>query len=290
MVIESNMDGVEVFIDGKSVGVVNKGTALRQQGMVPGAHTIQGVRMGYEPDGPREETVYPGQATTVLIRIMIPRRSPQPAKKTDAKSGPPSPPQHQSELVDQELGRLHAGRILYNPPREMQVAVPTRIQVRIAAMLSDDARSRRQIEETLQRGLERPGLASQPLPYVSTTMKVRLTGAQDEFDIRLQSDEEQLVQSTQPTEWSWTVTPRKAGKRRLHLAAVAVVKVAGTEKVKNFPVYDTDINVRVNVTDFLSQHWKELAGLASASGLTGWLAAKLHRRRGRPRRKKKQRL
>jgi tetratricopeptide (TPR) repeat protein len=30
--------------------------------------------MGYEPDGPREEIVYPGQETTVKIMILIPRR------------------------------------------------------------------------------------------------------------------------------------------------------------------------------------------------------------------------
>jgi hypothetical protein len=31
----------------------------------------KGVRMGYEPDGPREETVYPGRETPVSIKIMI---------------------------------------------------------------------------------------------------------------------------------------------------------------------------------------------------------------------------
>jgi tetratricopeptide (TPR) repeat protein len=73
LVIESNMDGVEVFVDGKSQGVVNKGKPLRLPGINPGVHVIQGVRMGYEPDGPREETVYPGQETTVTLRIVIPR-------------------------------------------------------------------------------------------------------------------------------------------------------------------------------------------------------------------------
>jgi len=73
LVIESNMDGVEVFVDGKSQGVVNKGKPLRLPGIQPGVHVIQGVRMGYEPDGPREETVYPGQETTVTLRIVIPR-------------------------------------------------------------------------------------------------------------------------------------------------------------------------------------------------------------------------
>ena len=30
--------------------------------------------MGYEPDGPREEMVYPGQEATISIKIVIPRR------------------------------------------------------------------------------------------------------------------------------------------------------------------------------------------------------------------------
>ena len=74
LVIETNMDGVEVFVDGKSDGVVNKGVPLKLQGLRPGAHTLKGVKMGYEPDGPRDEMVYPGQETTVSIKILIPRR------------------------------------------------------------------------------------------------------------------------------------------------------------------------------------------------------------------------
>jgi tetratricopeptide (TPR) repeat protein len=68
------MDGVEVFLDGRSIGVVSKGAPVRLPGLLPGAHTIKGVKMGYEPDGPREEVVYPGQEATVTIKIVIPRR------------------------------------------------------------------------------------------------------------------------------------------------------------------------------------------------------------------------
>jgi hypothetical protein len=35
LIFESNMDGVEVFLDGKSVGVVNKGKALTLPGLAP---------------------------------------------------------------------------------------------------------------------------------------------------------------------------------------------------------------------------------------------------------------
>ncbi len=73
-VFESNMDGVEVFIDNKSHGVISKSKPLTVPGLPPGEHTIKAVRQGYEPDGPRQETVYPGQDTTVSIKILIPRR------------------------------------------------------------------------------------------------------------------------------------------------------------------------------------------------------------------------
>ena len=74
MVLEANLDDVEVFVDGKSEGVLKKGTPLRLPGLTPGPHTVRGVKMGYEDDGPREETVYPGQEVSVSLRITIIRR------------------------------------------------------------------------------------------------------------------------------------------------------------------------------------------------------------------------
>jgi len=74
LVFETNMDATEVFVDGVSRGVIGKSTPLRLPGLRPGNHTIQGVHIGYEPDGPREEMVYPGRDATVTIKIVIPRR------------------------------------------------------------------------------------------------------------------------------------------------------------------------------------------------------------------------
>lgn len=76
LVFESNMDNVEVFLDGNSIGIVNKNKPLSMPGLTPGTHTIKGVRMGYEADGPHDEVVYPGRDTTVSIRILIPRHRP----------------------------------------------------------------------------------------------------------------------------------------------------------------------------------------------------------------------
>ena len=79
LVVQSNMDNTELWLDGKRIGIVTKAAALRLPGLTPGSHTIKGVHMGYEPDGPREEMVYPGQETTVNLRILIPRQRNQTA-------------------------------------------------------------------------------------------------------------------------------------------------------------------------------------------------------------------
>ncbi len=74
LVFETNIDGVELFVDGISRGVLTKSAPLRLPGLKTGNHTIQGVKTGYEPDGPRDEMVYPGQESTVSIKILIARR------------------------------------------------------------------------------------------------------------------------------------------------------------------------------------------------------------------------
>lgn len=81
LAITVNMDGVEVFVDGKSVGIVAKGKPFLLPGLAPGQHTVKGVHQGFEPDGPREETVYPGTESTVNIKILIARRRGKPAEE-----------------------------------------------------------------------------------------------------------------------------------------------------------------------------------------------------------------
>ena len=68
------MDDVEVWLDGKSQGIFKKGVAQHFPGLTPGPHTVMGAHQGYEPDGPREEQIYPGQETTVAVRILIAQR------------------------------------------------------------------------------------------------------------------------------------------------------------------------------------------------------------------------
>ena len=75
LLFETNMNDVEVFVDGVSKGVISKGQPpLVVDGLPIGVHTVKGVRMGFEPDGPRPQTVYPGDPQTVTLKFLFPRR------------------------------------------------------------------------------------------------------------------------------------------------------------------------------------------------------------------------
>jgi len=79
LAVTANMDGVEFFLDGKSVGMVNREKVLSLPGISPGLHQVLGALRGYDPDGPREVNVYPGRTTTVNLRLQYVKR---PHKKT----------------------------------------------------------------------------------------------------------------------------------------------------------------------------------------------------------------
>jgi tetratricopeptide (TPR) repeat protein len=77
-VIETNMDDVDVYIDGQMIGKVNKSKPLVVPSLTMGLHEFQGVKAGYEPDR-KEVMIAPGQESTVSIRIRYARQPKKPA-------------------------------------------------------------------------------------------------------------------------------------------------------------------------------------------------------------------
>ena len=230
-----------------------------------------------------------GAAGIVLPHSPKPHGGPAPkyANRSPASESAASPAPAAAlpeNAADQALDRLTAGRITYDPPRDMKVGVATSIQVRIIGLASTTQEALQRAEQKLKAGMERPALASQPV-RISTTMKVVLSGKPDEFRIEhdgSDSPDEQIVGTHAPTEWRWNVTPLQAGTRKLHLSAVAIVTLDGAEKEKQFAVYDTDIVVHVNWIQLTTDHWKQISSAVSATGAGGWLAAWWKRRRGKP--------
>jgi tetratricopeptide (TPR) repeat protein len=80
VIVESNLDGVEVAVDGKPYGIAGPGSAnLKIPGLSSGIHKIGGSRKGYEPVS-IEINVAPGTTQTVSLRLLYPR-SVKPAAK-----------------------------------------------------------------------------------------------------------------------------------------------------------------------------------------------------------------
>jgi tetratricopeptide (TPR) repeat protein len=67
-VVESNLDDVDLYVDGTLVGQVHKGKPLSLPTLAAGAHEFKGVHEGYEPDT-KQIMILPGQAVTVTLRI-----------------------------------------------------------------------------------------------------------------------------------------------------------------------------------------------------------------------------
>jgi tetratricopeptide (TPR) repeat protein len=72
-IVESNLDVVQVYIDGWLVGTASKGRALVVPGLPSGQHDFEGVKAGYEPDR-KQILIAPGQDSTVTLRIRYARQ------------------------------------------------------------------------------------------------------------------------------------------------------------------------------------------------------------------------
>ncbi len=72
IVVESNMDNVDVYLDENFVGKVGTQSPLTIPGLSTGSHTVKGVHEGYEPDT-KQELVIQGQKHTVTLRIQYRR-------------------------------------------------------------------------------------------------------------------------------------------------------------------------------------------------------------------------
>ena len=80
LILTSNEDGVEVFVDGESVGVLQKGKDLFLYSLLPGTRTILGVKAGYR-HFVREEILDPGQDKVVEVKVGGRRAPNQDAEK-----------------------------------------------------------------------------------------------------------------------------------------------------------------------------------------------------------------
>ena len=83
-VIETNLDDVDLYIDGALIGRLSKSKPLVVPSLPSGLHEFQGVKAGYEPDR-KQVMIAPGQHVAVTLRIRYVRQIKKPAFELNAQ-------------------------------------------------------------------------------------------------------------------------------------------------------------------------------------------------------------
>ncbi|MGQ0733415.1 MAG: caspase family protein [Acidobacteriota bacterium] len=76
-IVETNLDDVDLYIDGKLIGRISRGKPLVVPSLPAGLHEFRGAREGYEPDR-QDVMIAPGQQTSVSLRIRYVRQPKKP--------------------------------------------------------------------------------------------------------------------------------------------------------------------------------------------------------------------
>ncbi len=206
-------------------------------------------RPGPPPLAPWPEARGPRQA---------PQRQPMPASRRSddasaARAGQRSGPSPRAEI----------GQLAENIPRNMRVAVPVLVEVRIA----------RGDVKALAEGLQGGAAAYQHEVTITKAMSVRLRAPDGGFYIETASPETQWIEKTlllssdDFASWRWNVTPREKGKKRLQLVISArTVGADGLAEETALPDQVITIRVRTNYAKSMSL-WAGWVIAALAGGL-----------------------
>jgi hypothetical protein len=155
------------------------------------------------------------------------------------------------------------GQLVENIPRNMRVAIPVLVEVRIA---------RRDVK-ALSEGLQGGGAAYRHEVTITNAMSVRLRAPDGGFFIENASPETQWIEKTlllssdEFASWRWNVTPREKGKKRLQLIISArTVSGDGLAAETALPDQVITVRVRTNFTRSVTR-WVGWAVAALIGGL-----------------------
>lgn len=185
-----------------------------------------------------------------------------PAGAADTAASPSAPSQQAvyDDLVRTAFAHLvKPGRILFNPPHQMQLNQTERVEVRLTRTLELDA-------ELLQhlRGSGEPQMEE-----VLTAPLMAITLMGDAFQITAYSDEEQGVAQDGITTWEFDIRALKRGSQRLVMCVSLRIPVRGESfEHKSIPVREAVIDVQVRapvlIASIIHNNWQWFIGTAIA--------------------------
>jgi len=152
------------------------------------------------------------------------------------------------QILKKELDRLPLGQMVFNPPSEMKQGKKERLTLRIS----------RDTNFNILDALKGNGIPKVEEIKISEFMKVRLNG--ENFEITQLNEEQQIVGYNEYTEWAWDVLPKKFGKLVLHLKVTLRIRLPFGEEVKDHPIIDREVKVKVGIVYslkiFIAKNWK----------------------------------
>ena len=189
-----------------------------------------------------------------------------------------APPAVAPNSIDAELAKLMTGNVAFNTPEQTHVGEELSVQATMSTTLK---------AEELTPLVTEPGKVETAPLKVSKRMIATLAGG-SAFDVSPSGPVTQWVSESEPTTWTWIVTPKTVGEQFLILTFDAIITIDGKDDKRSLRTFKKRINVEVGWPHTLGEwidllkKWGEGAsyfwGLAIAiiGGAWAWL-----RRRGR---------
>lgn len=215
-----------------------------------------------------------------------PTRAPLPAATATAEPEPTRAAEPTAAVVEEpEPTRTTEpaamGEIVYNYPPELTEGQAAHIQVLLIATADPT-----KIEETKEE-ITAPGTPMAEPLRVTRLMEVDLKYDQRDFQAQPQHNSaRQLVSESQPTDWSWLVTPLRPGSRTLYVRATQIEEIMvngrAVETRRDVPEKVITLSVRVNppysVSRLIRSYWWVSLGVL---GLVAGAFLVLKRRRNK---------
>jgi hypothetical protein len=168
--------------------------------------------------------------------------------------------------IKRRFGGLSPGTVAFNAPKKMRVATTSVVTLRIAPK-----------GESI--GTNVPATTTSVIEHVTPIMEVNLDGGEG-VEVKSLTPQKQAVAGGGAAEWRWNVTPSESGAHTLTVTATAHLTINGEDVTRNVWTQAEDVDVSVNVRDFVENHW-EWAWGALLVPLGGLLLNFFQRRRKR---------
>ncbi len=158
----------------------------------------------------------------------------------------PVPTPNVLSTVDEALDRLIDGNAAFNAPDKAQVDKPFIVEAKLSVRLRRD-----EIEVLIKE----PGKRMVAALKVSDRMAATLSGG-SAFDISPDGPQDQWISGKATTDWTWQVTPRRAGEQFLVLSFDAYMTVNGKDDKRVVNTFKHGISVDVSWPATVSE-WLE---------------------------------